>query len=192
MTQSTGSSRIHNHPGRLITIRRATLQDLEAITEMSHALAATNPTDHSNPDEVVSGVRAVFERPEYQSIYYIAVVDGHAVGQVLRTCEWNDHLNGLTCWFRRLFVSPEFRRRGIALALLQYVIATSEGAKEFRWNVALENLAASRLFEQLGGRFYARHGVLIVNRSRLPGVRDESDTSLLAPPTSVQQAEAPR
>jgi hypothetical protein len=95
MSESRGSSRIHNHPGRLITIRRATLPDLEAITETSLVLAASNPAARFDPDEVTPGVRTIFARPEFNSIYVVAVVDGHVVAQVLTTREFNDHRNGL-------------------------------------------------------------------------------------------------
>jgi GNAT superfamily N-acetyltransferase len=140
------------------------------IVQMSTALASDSP-EESDPELIPPGVRAALERPELHCTYFVAVADGQVVGQVMRFLEWNDLRNGWTGWIRRLYVRPSFRRNGIGEALVRHVIEAATEPLEYRFNVHHGNEASARLFETLGFRFVARHGIFPVGHSERFRVR---------------------
>lgn len=103
--------------------------------------------------EVVrQGVAAVLG-DEHKGRYYVAVVNGTIVGQLMITYEWSDWRNGMFWWIQSVYVTPDFRRRGIYRTMYQQVkdLAASEpGVCGFRLYVEHENTRAQKTYEDLG------------------------------------------
>lgn len=149
-----------------VLIRVALPDDIPVISEMSSALATDSTGPQATPERVFRGVRAVLLRPE-NGTYFLALVEGQVVGQIMLTREWNDHLNGWTAWMRRLFVRPEHRGIGIGRALCKYLISAATDAVEYKCNVYGGNDVSTGLFESLGFQFVARNGIFPAGHAEL-------------------------
>ena len=53
--------------------------------------------------------------------YYIAEVDGNAVGQLMTTFEWSDWRNGLFLWIQSVYVLQAHRGGGVFRALYDHL-----------------------------------------------------------------------
>jgi ribosomal-protein-alanine N-acetyltransferase len=117
------------------SIRRLTLDDLEAVVAME---AANQPSPWSEGvfrDELAAENR----------LYFAADEDGVVgFGGVM--------LVGDEAHVTNLLVDPEWRRRGIGLELMRALIdeAVAEGARHITLEVRSENDAARRLYARLG------------------------------------------
>ena len=58
------------------------------------------------------GVRAVLDGSLRSARYYIAEIDGQAVGQLMTTFEWSDWRNGLFLWIQSVYVTAGRPRLG--------------------------------------------------------------------------------
>lgn len=139
----------------MATIRRAAHEDLATIIRFSREMMQTvfGRTIVVNEERLAAGVREVLDNPALRSWYYIAEESGRPVGQAMVTVEWDDW-SARDIWFaRRLYVVPEFRRNGVAAALLSRILedAQATGTAGFlRANVHDENKASLAVIDQLG------------------------------------------
>jgi GNAT superfamily N-acetyltransferase len=101
---------------------------------------------------VLKGVEALLNDP-VKGTYFVAEVDGAPVGQLLLTYEWSDWRNGHFWWIQSVYVSQEFRARGIFTALFQHVhelAAQRDDVCGLRLYVEGSNARAQRTYERLG------------------------------------------
>lgn len=133
---------------RLVVIRSATLADVPTIVAIIHAAfqeydGAIDPPSGAH-NESADKIRAKMATDQA----LLAVIAGQPVGCVLYRNE-GDHM-----YFGRLAVLPEYRGRGIAAALIEYVEARARELELPRVRlgvrVALPQLRAS--YERLGYR----------------------------------------
>jgi ribosomal protein S18 acetylase RimI-like enzyme len=141
-----------------ITIRPATLADLDHLVEWNAAMAAETEDKTLDPDVLRKGVQAVLDNPA-RGFYLVAERDGHAVGSLLVTYEWSDWRNGNFFWIQSVYVVPEARRSGVFRALYEAVEqrARKSGAVGMRLYVELENHRAQTTYEGLGMHRCAYH-----------------------------------
>ncbi len=99
-----------------INIRPARADDLNVIVQFNEAMGLE--TEKKTLDDAVirEGVRRLLA-DERRGQYFIAEIDGMVVGQTMVTTEWSDWRSGYFWWIQSVYVSPEFRRRGIFRAL---------------------------------------------------------------------------
>jgi ribosomal-protein-alanine N-acetyltransferase len=117
------------------SIRRLTLDDLEAVVAMEAANQPAPWSDGVFRDELAAENR----------VYLAADEDGVVgFGGVM--------LVGDEAHVTNLLVDPEWRRRGIGLELMRALIdeAVAEGARHITLEVRSENDAARRLYARLG------------------------------------------
>ncbi|HET9963464.1 MAG TPA: GNAT family N-acetyltransferase [Nitrospiraceae bacterium] len=103
------------HPGQL-TVRPATLDDLEVLTDFSAAMAFETEQRSLDRIRLRGGTLAVLERSERGQFYVADVQEAHgslAVGQCLITYEWSDWRNAQFWWIQSVYVRPDWRRRGV-------------------------------------------------------------------------------
>jgi ribosomal protein S18 acetylase RimI-like enzyme len=156
-------------------IRLASPADMTAIMGLLRRVvptmrAAGNPQwDEGYPDA------ATFERDLEQGWLWVAAIDAAVAGVAAITTEqtpeyeqvgWNIEEPALIV--HRLFVDPEFRGRGIAVALMRHAeeLAIKQSLTRVLTDTSLQNVAAQRLFQKLGYRLAGETGL-----SYRPGLR---------------------
>ena len=134
-----------------ITIRGATLADLDVIVNFGAHMARETEDKTLDRPTLISGVRAVLT-DEAKGLYFVAKAERRVVGVLMITYEWSDWRNGHYWWIQSVYVSPEWRRRGVFRALFQHVrqLAQARNARGLRFYVERANEAAQATYEQMG------------------------------------------
>lgn len=134
-----------------LDIRAAKAGDGEAIHAMVMALAQS----HGYGDHVFAtpeGFEAALFRPDPIVGAFIATVDGVAAGCAIWHRSFSTFRGRETIYLEDLSVLPEFRRRGIAKALLKRVarLAVERGAPQVSWLMMGWNDGARKLYLEAG------------------------------------------
>jgi ribosomal protein S18 acetylase RimI-like enzyme len=135
-----------------ITVRFATLDDLEFLVRGNAQLARETEDLALDLDRLRDGVRAVFEDPA-RGFYLIAEIEGTRAGQMMITREWSDWRNGVFWWIQSVYTVPESRRRGVFHALYAQaeVLAQQHGSVcGLRLYVDGHNRAAQETYRRCG------------------------------------------
>ena len=135
-----------------ITVRRGTADDQATIVEFNAALAWESEGKTLDVDTLTTGVAAVFSNDD-RGFYCIAESEGRVVGQLMITYEWSDWRNGYFWWIQSVYVSSDYRRRGVYRALEAYVKAEAEAEGNvcgFRLYVEKNNHVAQQVYASLG------------------------------------------
>jgi GNAT superfamily N-acetyltransferase len=134
-----------------ITIRDATIDDLESVTRNNIALAFETEDLCLDLDTVTRGVRALLEDPS-KGRYFIAERDGVVIGQLATTFEWSDWRNGMFLWIQSVFVETPHRKSGVFRALYRHVeeLSRAPGMCGVRLYVHEHNDAAAATYKRLG------------------------------------------
>jgi GNAT superfamily N-acetyltransferase len=135
-----------------ITVRQAALADRVVIADYNVRLAEESEGLRLDPVCVQTGVDALLKDPA-KGVYYIAEVNGEAVGQTMITYEWSDWRNGNLWWIQSVYVKPEFRGQGVFRRLFKHVRTLAGQQKDvpaLRLYVHSENTKAHRTYEKLG------------------------------------------
>ncbi|BBY41377.1 N-acetyltransferase GCN5 [Mycobacterium mantenii] len=133
-------------------IRRALREDTAAITEMIHALA---DFEHAADQCMVTETQiaaALFGDPP--TVYgHVAEVDGENAAMALWFVNFSTWDGVAGIYLEDLFVRPEFRRRGLARALLAALASEClrRGYTRLSWAVLNWNADAIRLYDGIGG-----------------------------------------
>lgn len=137
-------------PRSSLVVRRATRSDLGTLVEIMREFyaEASYPLDQG---WAASAFLQLLERPELGCAWlceYDAAVAGHAVLTVRYTMEHG----ALSGYIDDLFVRPQFRRRGIGLALLSelYAECRQRDCKSVYVEVDDRNVAAVELYRRMG------------------------------------------
>ena len=135
----------------MITIRSATLADLDAIVAGNIALAEESEQLRLDEETLRAGVRALLDE-RAPGRYWIAESDGIVVGQLLITFEWSDWRNRMVWWIQSVYVAPTARRGGVFRALYEHAKreAQAQGAGGLRLYVDLTNSRAQAVYSALG------------------------------------------
>jgi ribosomal protein S18 acetylase RimI-like enzyme len=134
-----------------LRVRPAHPDDAPFIVDSNCRMARETENLALERDVVQRGVRAVLE-DQGKGLYFIAELDGHAVGQLMITYEWSDWRNGNIWWIQSVYVVPECRRKGAFTALYRHVeeLSTRAGAAGLRLYVEENNAAAQDTYSRLG------------------------------------------
>jgi GNAT superfamily N-acetyltransferase len=136
-----------------VNIRRAATGDEAAITAMVHELAAfEKAADQCTVTETQIHTALFDENPTAWA--HVAEVDGQVGGVALWFLNFStwDGVKGI--YLEDLYVSPDFRRRGLARALLSALAkeCTERGFTRLSWAVLNWNVNAIALYDEVGGK----------------------------------------
>jgi GNAT superfamily N-acetyltransferase len=136
-----------------LSLRPATTADVPAIFALTKALAEYEKLSH-----VVTGtVELLREHLFGDRVYAEAIMaewEGEIAGFALYFYKYSTFLTQPGIYLEDLFVLPEYRRRGIGTALLQYLAqqAITQGMERFEWSVLDWNEPAIAFYERMGAR----------------------------------------
>ncbi len=133
-------------------IRRATIEDAEAISKFNQNMAYETEAIELIPEVIDAGVITMIENPQ-MGFYLVAETDGVIAASLMTTTEWSDWRNGLFWWIQSVYVLPEFRRQGLYRKLYEKVKSLAENDSNicgFRLYVEHENLTAQKTYQALG------------------------------------------
>ena len=134
-----------------ITVRRATLSDLEQLVEFAVWEAEEAEGIELSADVVRRGIRPALE-DESVARYWVATGDDRIIGNISVIKEWSNWKAGYYWWIQSIYLRPEYRGRGLTRTLLQAVkdSAVEDGALEIRLYVHRQNANAIRAYLRAG------------------------------------------
>lgn len=135
-----------------VQVRTARWSDLNTVAEFNTSMARETENKELDPPTVRAGVTAVLQHQD-RGFYLIAEVDGQVAGQLMITNEWSDWRNGFFWWIQSVYVSPDYRRRGVYRALDAYVRAEAlkrGNVRGVRLYVERNNHIAQSAYQNLG------------------------------------------
>jgi GNAT superfamily N-acetyltransferase len=135
----------------MITIRKATPDDVPAIISFQQAMAMETEGVELQSDVITNGVMAVFRDPN-KGQYYVAEDLGRVIASLMITYEWSDWRNANIWWFQSVYVIPEYRRKGVFRMMYGHVKkeGMEYGIAGLRLYVESENVRAQKTYEAMG------------------------------------------
>jgi GNAT superfamily N-acetyltransferase len=137
----------------VITLRPAQAGDAPLLFQMLRESAVAQ----GSPDALAVTEADLLEdgfgpHPRFQCV--IAEVDQTPAGMALYFFNYSTWVSRQGLYLEDLYVTPKFRRGGVARALLDHlaVIARNEGCRRMQWLVHRNNHAAIRLYQSFGAR----------------------------------------
>jgi GNAT superfamily N-acetyltransferase len=160
-----------------VRIRRAKPGDEVELTAMIHELAEFERAAHDcRVTESQLGAALFGEEPTVYA--HLAEVDGQAAAGALwfRNFSTWDGVAGI--YLEDLFVRPQFRRRGLARAMLATLAreCVDNGYTRLSWAVLDWNVNAIALYDAVGGRQQSEWITYRVSGPELSALADESST----------------
>jgi ribosomal protein S18 acetylase RimI-like enzyme len=135
-----------------LTVRVAEAGDGDAFVRFNCAMALETENKRLDESIVGPGVKAVFVDPS-RGFYVLAESASRIVAALMVTFEWSDWRNANFWWIQSVYVTPEFRRRGVYSRLYDFVrdrARADGGVCGFRLYVEKDNTAAQDVYESLG------------------------------------------
>lgn len=167
----------------LVTVRPATPDDLEILTEFSAAMALETEQRTLDRSRLRLGTLSAIQRPD-RGQYFVADLrrgtqaDTVTVGQLLITYEWSDWRNAQFWWIQSVYVHPAWRRKGVYQRMHRTIIDLAR---------ARPDVCGVRLYVEAGNRV-AKHVYSRVGLSPTTYEVYESDFVLPHPCTSDRKA----
>ena len=123
----------------------------EAITRFQVNMALESEGLTLDHERTLNGVKAVLQ-DESKGRYVLAIVDGKPVGSLMLTREWSDWNCCWYLWIQSVYVSPDYRQKGVYRAMYNEVLhlAKSEGVTQVRLYVDKDNEKAQKVYQKLG------------------------------------------
>lgn len=134
-----------------ITVRPALSADWSVIADFNIRLAWESEHKRLDPAKIEPGVQALL-MDSGKGRYFLAESDGQIVGQIMHTWEWSDWRNGQIWWLQSVYVTAEYRQKGVFRRLFEYLVKLAEQERVLgvRLYVEEHNERAQRTYQQLG------------------------------------------
>lgn len=126
--------------------------DISTIARFQVDMALESEGTELDMSLVVKGVTAAVE-DEYKGTYLVARTDeGKAIGSLLLTREWSDWTNRWYWWIQSVFVTKEYRGKGVYRAMYEKVrsMAKEQNVTQIRLYVDKTNFPAQKVYKRLG------------------------------------------
>ena len=135
-----------------VTIRRGDARDLRAIVDLNTAMAVELGSKVVSSTRLKDGVAAVLESND-RGFYVLADSAGPVIGVLHVIPEWNPWRNSYFWKVENVFVSREWRRKGVYRAMHDYVLEAAQGNTDvcgIRLFAVESNVGARRTYEGVG------------------------------------------
>lgn len=135
-----------------VTVRPATLADVDSLVEFNLAMARESEDKGLDPMRLRRGVTSLLQTPR-DGFYLMADAGQATAGSLMVTYEWSDWRDGRFWWIQSVYVAPAFRRQGVYSAMHEQVkaLARADGrACGIRLYVEQDNRGAMATYQQLG------------------------------------------
>jgi GNAT superfamily N-acetyltransferase len=139
-----------DHPR--ITIRSADERDADLIVACNQRLALESEGKVIDEATLRAGVRRGLAHRELCR-YFVAEVDGEAVGTTMVTYELTDWRDGVMWWLQSVYIEPAYRRTGVFRAIYRHiesVARTEPDVRGLRLYVHRDNARAMKTYEAVG------------------------------------------
>ncbi|MBQ61465.1 MAG: GNAT family N-acetyltransferase [Gammaproteobacteria bacterium] len=136
----------------MIEIREARPEEVPVIAEFNQAMALETENKHLDGKVILAGVTRMIQDREL-GFYLVALIEDDIAGCLGITTEWSDWRDGLFWWVQSVYVSPEFRGKGVFSKLYQRVkelAKRDKGICGIRLYAEKENERAIRTYRRLG------------------------------------------
>ena len=132
-------------------IRKANINDIEAIAKHNIMLAKESENLDITYEEALNGVRGVLT-DSAKGFYLVAEENGDTVGELMITYEWSDWRGKNMWWIQSAYVKKLWRKRGIFKKLVETVkkLAKEKNIDIVRLYVHNHNKKAMKAYEKLG------------------------------------------
>ena len=136
----------------MIQIRKASISDIDKITEFQIAMAFETENMFLDNKTVSEGVKKIIENPQIGS-YYIAQINNETLGCLLTLYEWSDWRNAFVIWIHSVYVDPHHRGEGVFKYLYGYlknIVNDDINYVGLRLYVEKKNIKAQKVYEKSG------------------------------------------
>ena len=135
----------------MFNFRKISRDDRSAYLKMASDFYASDAVlIHVCEDNLIKTFDELMRSDQYVECH-IFELDGNAAGYALLAKTFSQEAGGLTVWIDELYVSPEYRGRGIGTAYLEHLInMRGENLRRLRLEVEPENEGAVRLYRSIG------------------------------------------
>ena len=133
------------------TIVRGEVDDIESIVQFQAKMAIESEGTTLDLEKVTKGVTAAMN-DESKGIYWVAKVNGKAIGSLMVTREWSDWNNEWYWWIQSVFVLPDYRKHGVYKAMYSTLkeVAKENKVSQIRLYVDKTNHPAQQVYQRLG------------------------------------------
>lgn len=108
---------------------------------------------HVGEEHLTSTFDELMRSDDY-ALCYIFELDGEAVGYSLLAKTYSQEAGGKVLWIEEIYVSPDFRGRGIGKAFFEFLLKNRPSdVKRLRLEVERENNGAVKLYKSFGFDF---------------------------------------
>ena len=154
-----------------IQVRVANVDDIELILSFISQKAEFDGCPHAVEATADKLKQTLFGTPPLATVLF-AEVEGNAVGFAVFFQTYSSFLAQPSIWLDDIFVQPQMRGKSVGTALLTHLakIADERECGRIEWTVSAMNVR--------GIEFYKKHGVQILERTRLCRVNRTTITKL--------------
>jgi len=136
----------------MIEIRVATMLDLEVLVAFQQKLAFESEGVTLDVEKVTLGMKRLLADAS-KGVYYVVQDGGQPIACHLITYEWSDWRNGMVWWLQSVYVSQDYRSKGIFRLMYDNIIRMINADPELiglRLYVDKSNTKAMKVYEAMG------------------------------------------
>ncbi|QDV21886.1 GNAT family N-acetyltransferase [Aureliella helgolandensis] len=135
-----------------LVIRHATLADAAKIVDFNCAISRETEGKELDREVVARGVARGIRQGD-EVTYFVAEADQDLAGCLMLTREWSDWRDGWLVWIQSVYVTQEFRGRGVFRRLLETAterVQQDPDVVGLRLYVEVENERAQQVYRKTG------------------------------------------
>ena len=159
-----------------LTIRPATADDVPRLLAFIHGMAEYEHLTHQVTATEEALLASLFGDPPAAEAL-LGFADDEPAGFAVYFHTYSTFLARRSMYLEDLYVSPEYRRRGLGTLLLRHVaaIAVERGCGRFEWTALDWNTDAHRFYEDLGAEMLSEWRLFRIHGDALRQLVEDED-----------------